>query len=105
MVFEKPAPNADVLIVGRKQWGDIREETVLANKIAQEVEKILSEVLGEFIAKATVKKNCELIGTTPDNLTAEQLPELADKVERSVAFFSKEASVGDVVEKIKAIRA
>jgi hypothetical protein len=76
----------------------------LANKIAQEVEKILTDVLGEFIAKATVKKNCELIGTTPDTLTVDQLPALAEKIDKSVAFFSKEASASGVTEKIKAIK-
>jgi hypothetical protein len=76
----------------------------LANKIAQEIEKILSGVLGEFIAKATVKKNCELIGTTPDTLTMDQLPALAEKIDKSVAFFSKEASTRDVSDKIRSIR-
>lgn len=76
----------------------------MANKLAQEIEKILSEILGEFIAKATVKKNCELIGTTPDTLTVDQLPELADKIDKSVAFFSGEGDASGVAEKIKAIR-
>lgn len=77
----------------------------MANKLAQEVEKVLVEVLGEFIAKATVKKNCELIGTTPDTLTVDQLPALAEKIDKSVAFFSKGASASGIGEKIKAIKA
>jgi hypothetical protein len=81
-----------------------REGKVLANKLAQEIEKILSDILGEFIAKATVKKNCELIGTTPDTLTADQLPELAEKIDKSVAFFSGEGEASGVGDKIKSIR-
>lgn len=72
--------------------------------MAQEVEKVLAAAVGDFIAKATLKKNCELIGTTPDDLTVEQLPDLAEKIEKSVSFFSgKDVGVG-VAEKIKTIR-
>jgi hypothetical protein len=76
----------------------------LSNKLAQEIEKMLSDILGEFIAKATVKKNCELIGATPDTITVSQLPELAEKIEKSVAFFSKDTSASDVKERIKSIK-
>jgi len=48
----------------------------MANPLAMQVEKILASAVGEFIAKATLKKNCELIGTTPDTLSPAQLPEL-----------------------------
>ncbi|MBC7248540.1 MAG: hypothetical protein H5T73_12295 [Actinobacteria bacterium] len=76
----------------------------MANRVAQEVEKILAAAVGDFIAKATLKKNCELIGTTPDDLTVEQLPDLAEKIEKSVSFFSgKDVGLG-VAEKIKTIR-
>jgi hypothetical protein len=73
----------------------------LANKLAQDIEKILADEVGEFIAKATVKKNCELIGSTPDTITAAQLPELAEKISKSVSFFSGKDMGGDLMEKIK----
>lgn len=76
----------------------------MANKLAMEVEKILSAAVGDFIAKATVKKNCELIGTTPDELTMEHLPALAEKIERSVSFFSGKEVGSGVAEKIRSIR-
>ena len=52
----------------------------MANRLAQEVERILTAAVGDFIAKATVKRNCELIGATPDELTADMLPALAEKI-------------------------
>jgi hypothetical protein len=58
------------------------------NKIAQQVERILAGAVGDFIAKATVKKNCELIGVTPDTLTSAHLPELSEKIDKSISFFS-----------------
>lgn len=76
----------------------------MANKLAQEIEKILAEAVGDFIARATVKKNCELIGTTPDTLTADQLPELAVKIDKSVSFFSGKDVGVSLAEKIKALK-
>lgn len=76
----------------------------MANRLAQEVEKILSAAVGDFIAKATVKKNCELIGTTPDDIAPDQLTALAEKIEKSVSFFSGKDVGSGVAEKIKAIK-
>ena len=73
----------------------------MANPLAQQVEKILASAVGEFIAKATVKKNCEIIGSSPDTLTAAQLPELAAHIEKSVSFFSGKETGTDVAEKIR----
>jgi len=76
----------------------------LPNKLALEIEKILSESVGDFIARATVKKNCELIGITPDTLTADKLPELAEKIAKSVSFFSGKDAGQALAEKIKILK-
>ena len=76
----------------------------MANKLAQEIEKILADAVGDFIAKATVKKNCELIGTTPDALTPDKLPELAEKIDKSVSFFSGKDVGSALAEKIRALK-
>ncbi len=73
----------------------------MPNKLALEVEKILSASVGDFIARATVKKNCDLIGTTPDTLTPDQLPELAEKIDKSVSFFSGKDAGHALAEKIR----
>lgn len=75
----------------------------MANQLAQQVEKVLGPAVGEFIAKATVKKNCELIGTTPDSLGAAHLTELADHIEKSVSFFSGKETGMEVAEKIRSL--
>lgn len=69
--------------------------------LAQQVEKILASAVGGFIAKATVKKNCEIIGCTPDSLSAGQLQELAAYVEKSVSFFSGKEAGTEVADKIR----
>lgn len=76
----------------------------MANKLAQEVEKILSAAVGDFIAKVTTRKNCELIGTTVDDLAPEHLPEMADKIQTSISFFSGKDVGRGVAEKIRAIK-
>jgi len=70
------------------------------NKIAQQVESILAGAVGDLIAKATVKKNCELIGVTPDTLTVAHLPELSVKIDKSVSFFSGETIGSEVAQKM-----
>jgi hypothetical protein len=73
----------------------------LASPLAQQVEKILASAVGDFIAKATVKKNCEIIGITPDNLSSGQLQELAAHIEKSVSFFSGKETGTEVADKIR----
>jgi hypothetical protein len=76
----------------------------LANSLAQKIERLLSDAMGDFIATATLKKNCDLIGATPDNLTADQLPLLAEHIEKSVSFFNDEDTARKVSEQIRALR-
>lgn len=73
----------------------------MANPLAQQVERILAGAVGEFIAKATVKKNCEIVGATPDTISAAQLQDLAAHIEKSVSFFSGKETGMDVAEKIR----
>ena len=75
------------------------------NKIAQQVESILAGSVGDFIAKATVKKNCELIGVTPDTLTEAHLQELSEKIDKSISFFSGDTVGDEVAQKIRNISA
>lgn len=73
----------------------------MAEMLARQVEKILTSAVGEFIAKATVKKNCALINCEPENLTPDKLPELATHIEKSVAFFSDPETGATVAQKIR----
>jgi len=76
----------------------------VANRLAQEVEKILSAAVGDFIAKATIRKNCELIGTTPDDLSIDQIEELAERIRKSVSFFSGKEVGSGIAEKMREIK-
>jgi len=61
--------------------------------------------VGEFIATATVKKNCEAVGCTMDTITADKLPELAEKINKSVSFFSGKDTGQSLANKIRALKA
>jgi len=75
----------------------------LPNSLAQVIQRMISDAMGNFLATATLKKNCELIGTTTEELTVNDLPALAQKVEKSVAFFKDEVTAKDLAEKIGAL--
>lgn len=76
----------------------------MANSLAQQIDRLLSSIMGDFIATATLKKNCDLIGTTPDSLTADQLPALAEQIEKSVAFFNDAATAQKIAEQIRTLK-
>ena len=75
----------------------------MANQLALEIERILAQELGEFIATATVNKNSEAVGCTPDTITADKLPALADKINKSVSFFSGKETGARLASKIKSL--
>lgn len=75
----------------------------MANPLAQNVEKLLTSVVGEFIAKATVKRNCELLGVSVNDLAPEHLPDLAARIEKSVSFFSGKEAGAEVADKIRGL--
>lgn len=75
----------------------------MANALAREITNLLAPALGDFIASATVKKNCELLGTSPDEVTADYIPALSDAIEKSVTFFSDAQKAHELVSQIRSI--
>ena len=51
-----------------------------------------------------MKKNCELIGASMDTITPTQLPELAERIEKSVSFFSGEDVGKAVAQRVRDIK-
>ena len=75
----------------------------MTNELTQNVTRILSAALGDFVARAMLDRNCETIGTTPQALSAEQLPHLADTIERSISFFADKETGKQVAQKLRAL--
>ena len=65
------------------QWG--KEEMDLAEKVTQEVGKVIGDMAIFF-----VKKQCKDLGIDIENMNHQDLPLLADRLERAVRNFTSE---------------
>jgi tripartite-type tricarboxylate transporter receptor subunit TctC len=75
----------------------------MENHFGERVILILSQALGEFVATAMVKRNCEAMGANPSALTSEQLPQLLERTEKSIAFFIDKDRSRVVIERLRAL--
>jgi hypothetical protein len=57
------------------------------NTIALKIESFLLPLIGELLTAATLKVQCEKIGTNVDRLTAMDLPQLAPRIEQALVIF------------------
>jgi hypothetical protein len=57
------------------------------NIIAAKIESFLLPLIGELLTAATLKVQCEKIGTSVEKLTPMDLPPLAPKVEQALVIF------------------
>ncbi|MDD5258437.1 MAG: hypothetical protein PHD29_00500 [bacterium] len=57
------------------------------NHIAAKIDSYLIPLIGELLAAATLKVQCEKIGTTVDKLTPMDLPQLAHRIEQALVVF------------------
>ncbi len=57
------------------------------NYIALKVESYLLPLIGELLTVATLKVQCEKIGTTVDKLTPMDLPNLVPRIEQALVVF------------------
>jgi len=57
------------------------------NNIALKIESFLLPLIGELLTAATLKVQCEKIGTNVDRLTAMDLPKLAPRIEQALVIF------------------
>lgn len=54
------------------------------------VDKILTTItpiVGDIMAKSTIKVHCESVGISPDSLTRGELPSLAQRIEALLQIF------------------
>lgn len=74
----------------------------MANELAQNIEKLLEPIVGDFIAKAAVKAQCKSIGTTPDELGPQHLEALSKKIEAAIKIYGHDATeIGEQIRKLK----
>ncbi len=76
----------------------------MANRLTEELTKILVPIVGGFVAEAMLKRNCRMIGTTPERLSRDQLPALAASLEKSVGFFTDGETARTVAADVLALQ-
>ena len=76
----------------------------MANRFAESIEKLLSPLVGGFVAKMAVKSQCRAIGITPEDIGPQHLSELAQKIGAAIAFQGKKAEADGIVKKIQSMR-
>jgi hypothetical protein len=57
------------------------------NHIAVKIESYLLPLIGELLTAATLKVQCEKIGTSVDKLTAMDLQQLGPRIEQALVVF------------------
>lgn len=73
-------------------------------QLAKEIEKILIPEVGEFVAKATIKRQCSLIGITPETLSFKEFDVFLEKLENSINFLAGKEVAKRVVEKARELK-
>ena len=76
----------------------------MANRFAEQIESLLTPLLGDFMAKMAVKSQCRSLGITPEDIGAQHLEELSGKVGQALAFHGKKEESDRIVRKIKSMR-
>lgn len=63
----------------------------MPNDLATRVEEILSKEVGDLIARAALRKQCEMIGITVEALGPQHLPRLAERLRSAMSVYGGNA--------------
>jgi hypothetical protein len=71
------------------------------NRYADQIERLLSPLVGDFVAKMAVKSQCKSLGITPDQIARQNLAELSKKIGDALAFHGHKSEANKIVGIIK----
>jgi hypothetical protein len=74
---------------------------MLANRYAEQIERLLSPLVGDFVAKMAVKSQCKSLGITPDEIRQQDLEALSKKIGDALAFHGHKNEADKIVGMIK----
>lgn len=72
----------------------------MSNIYAEKIERLLSPLVGEFIAKMALKSQCKSLGITPDGIGPGHLDALSKKIGDALAFHGHKNEAASIVKKI-----
>jgi hypothetical protein len=73
----------------------------MANPYAEKIERILTPVVGGFVAKITVRSQCKSLGITPDEIGIQHLDKLSGKIGAALAFHGHKQEADKITGIIK----
>jgi hypothetical protein len=76
----------------------------MSNSYAEKIKKVISPLVGDFIAKKAVESQCKAIGITPDTINAQHLDALAAKFQNAMAFYGYKNEAENIAKAIRNIR-
>lgn len=76
----------------------------MANRFAEQIEAILTPLVGEFVAKMAVKSQCKSLGIAPEDIGVQHLEPLSKKIGAALAFHGKDAESQVIITKIRSMR-
>ena len=71
---------------------------------AEQIEKLLTPIVGEFMSKMAVKSQCATLGITPQQIGPQHLAPLAQKIGLALGVSVEKAKVAVIVTQIQSIR-
>lgn len=57
------------------------------NSFAQSAYDILSPIIGDMMARGTIKNKASILGVTEDTLRKDHMPRLAEEIRKRVGYF------------------
>jgi hypothetical protein len=61
--------------------------TIYKNQYAQKIHEIISPVLGELMAKGSLRTQCKNLGITEETIQLKDLPALSEKLKKGLVLF------------------
>ncbi|MCK5038182.1 MAG: hypothetical protein KAS16_03695 [Thermoplasmata archaeon] len=76
----------------------------MTNHFSEQIESLLTPLLGNFMATMAVKSQCRSLGITPEDIGAQHLEELSGKVGQALAIHGNKEETDRIIRKIKSMR-
>jgi hypothetical protein len=61
--------------------------TIYKNHYAQKIHEIIAPVLGELMAKGSLRAQCKNLGITEESIQQKDLPALSEKLKKGLVLF------------------
>ena len=76
----------------------------MANHYSQEIERLLSPLVGDFVGKMAIKSQCKSLGIGPEDIGPQHLDALSKKIGNALAFHGHKTEADRIVQRIKSLR-